>query len=131
MTSRIVEVVSCDDCGQGWQDDIDEHGHSVFDTTPDHRVYRVVGVNCTTDEFAQWFCIVDTDNEYVIGGRACEEYIDLGGAVMPMRIGMRLEITFEQYFNAWLERRIMHANYQLNALIDDTIERLDLSADTR
>lgn len=119
MTSRAVEVVSINNYGQGWEDDINEHGESVINMAPDHRVYRIIGVNCTTVEFADWFSLVDTDNELVFAGGRCDEIIDLGGAGIELRVGMQLEITFEQYFNAWLERRIAVANNQLDTLVID------------
>lgn len=123
MTSRIVSVVSIDDCGQGW-DDV-----SVFDITPDHRVYHLKGVNCSTEEFAEWFSIVDSDYEFIVGGTACEELIDLGGATTKLCIGMLLEITFEQYFNARLELEIHRANQQLNSYIANAADRLGLVVD--
>lgn len=126
MTSRIAIVVSSTERGPSSHDDMDEYGNTIIDTSPDHTAYTLEGVNCTAEEFLEWFDITDVNSEFAIVGGASNKLLDLGGASTTLHVGMRLEVSFEQFFDALIENRIRRANYQLDRLLKASKEKLGI-----
>ncbi|EGQ9133381.1 hypothetical protein GA069_26735 [Vibrio parahaemolyticus] len=117
MTTRVAIVVSSSERGPSYRDNVDEEGRAIFDTSPDHVVYTLIGVNCTAEEFTDWFRVTDIDRCFIVGGETSNQLFDLGGGDIQLTVGMRLEVTFESYFDALIEEKIEYANRSIENMI--------------
>ncbi|MBY8168112.1 hypothetical protein KW507_15665 [Vibrio fluvialis] len=123
MTSRIVVITGAIDRGSSFHDEVDEQGRTVIDTSPDHRVYTLEGINCSVAEFMAWFDVTQVDHALIICG---DQLIDLGGAAVSLSVGDTLEIPFPRYFDALIDSRIAQANRELDQRIRTALSELGL-----
>lgn len=116
MTSRKALIISTSEKGPSAHDFYNDDGVFFFDSTPDRTEIKILGVNCTTSEFIDWFLTVDH--------RHCGDFcrtentlIDIGGSTLDLSVGMMLEVSFDDYFNALLDIKIQTAKRELNQLM--------------
>ncbi|MCG6391786.1 hypothetical protein [Vibrio fluvialis] len=112
-TARKAQVIETRDRGPSVNGYSDDEGWPCFATMPDCEEIRLEGVNCTTEEFIEWFLIVEQSlDRYDFIGMAGEDnsLLDIGGSSIDCTVGAMLEITFDAYFDALLTVRINDAN---------------------
>ncbi len=113
MTSRVVKIIGSEQ--KGPQVSCGEY----IDTGPDREVYWLKGINCTVEEFIEWFF------ETPEGENFCsdqEVLIDIGGTGLDMSVGKTLTVTFDEYIAGWRGRT---RQWQLNQVQKDAISAFD------
>ncbi|MEI8659225.1 hypothetical protein [Vibrio sp. Hal054] len=116
-TERQARVIGARDRGPSENGCCDDDGWPCVDTTPDCEEIRFEGVNCTTEEFIEWFLMVEqSQDRYDFIGMAGEgdSLLDIGGSTIDCTVGTVLEVTFDAYFDALLTVRINDANRALD-----------------
>ncbi|HCE2641726.1 hypothetical protein [Vibrio chemaguriensis] len=111
MTTRKVIVL--DSCEKGASTHC-FYSDILLDTSPEHAQITLEGVNCTVQEFLDWFLIVERyHGRYDFCCTESGELIDIGGSLIDTNPGAVLEIDFNDYFNAWLDLKIEHAKREI------------------
>lgn len=93
MSERIVRIISSE-----------EKGPNVscgdYYDGPDREEYALEGVNCTVDEFIEWFLETERGEDFCAG----DKLIDIGGSSLDMTPGSLLSVTFDEYITGWSKR---------------------------
>jgi len=96
MTTRTVIIKSSEEKGQSLD------GGFFGDTSPDREEYEIEGVNCTPEEFIEWFLIMPEGQDFCSSGN---DLIDIGGSSLGLSVGATLSVEFEEYFTTWLKKQ--------------------------
>ena len=93
--------------------DVDGAGFWNPDGNPERDHIRIEGINCTNEEFLDWFLATER------GGSFCSDYplgfIDLGSpVVIDSSIGAVIEVSFEEYFKSKIDTMVRAAKHQVH-----------------
>jgi len=118
MTIRTVRIISSVDKGMS-----QDCGLSI-DCTPDRTVYKLEGVDCTVEEFLEWF--LDSAEGEAFCATACGTLIDIGGSSINTELGSEISIDYNTYFNYWLKRSLAWLERQVDIDTRKAYERLGI-----
>lgn len=118
MICRQAVIVSSESRGPSFDDDL------LICSAPDREVIEIEGLNCTTQEFIDWFLETDENGSFC----ACDQaLIDVGGSNLDLSVGQVLSVTSDAYFEVWLDRKVRYAERAIDTLVRRACVSLDIT----
>ena len=95
-------------------DDPDE-----FYIGPDREDVLLEGVGCTVEEFLDWFMETEEGEKFcrISGGMT-----DIGGSKLDLSEGALINVTWDEYFDRYLEKKAYRAKKELKRMCTESME---------
>ena len=103
---------------KGWHMDEDSFYLSNPDSNPEHYYITFLGINCTTEEFLEWFLV--SDKSYGIAPTGNKNtVVDVGSHCLELSVGSIVTVTYSEFFDSFLNNL---ANWALAQTFKDSLK---------
>jgi hypothetical protein len=102
---RITAIQKIEPC--------DEPG--IFYCGPERTDIQLEGVNCTLEEFYEWFLKTKTGEDFCISDRSL---IDIGGTSIDLAVGNLITVSFNDVLDELIEAGGRKAKYEISQLFE-------------
>lgn len=80
---------------------------------PERTDIQLEGVNCTLEEFYEWFLKTKTGEDFCISDRSL---IDIGGTRLDLTVGNLISVSFIDVLDEIIEASARQAKYEISQL---------------
>jgi hypothetical protein len=108
MTERQVRIT-----GVQKIEPCDEPGS--FYCGPERTDIQLEAVNCTLEEFYEWFLKTKAGEDFCISDRSL---IEIGGTQLELTVGNLISVSFNDVFNEIIESSARKAKYEISQLFE-------------